>query len=210
VIVPTLIAVAFGLGVDVRKLLLLAGAAYLPGLTGAVVLFAVWRRSAIDEDRPARFCEAVASESRAGSALRDALAGAARSVGAFLPESAPVAELASAAGAAFPTIREELNLTVLNAARSGSDVALLFDEVGAMSLARSEVRREVRTAMAPARATALVLCGAPVVYLVGRATSGTLSSTLASSPQRMASMIGLGLFGLGLCITVLIIWRAQR
>jgi hypothetical protein len=209
-IVPLLLAVAFGLGVDGRRLLLLAGATYLPAVTGAIVLLALWRRQAIDDDRPARFCEAVASESRAGASLRDALIAAARSVGFRLSESAPIEELATSAGDAFPSIGQEIRLTVLNAARAGTDVALLFDEVGSMSLASSEIRREVRTAMAPARATALVLCGAPLVYLAGRATSGTLASTLASSPQRLAALIGLGLFGLGLSITALIVWRAER
>lgn len=209
------IAVAFALGVDVRRLALLAGAVYLPVIVGGLIALYWFRARPDDSNGPALFCEAVASELRAGANLRDALATAATSVGgdarsSDLPSASPMTEVAAQLAAAFPTIAEELRLVVIAASRSGSDAAALFDEIGSLSIAQTEVAREVRIATAPGRATALVLIGAPVFYLVSRASSGGLGTLLVSSEQRVAAAIGLGLFAVGLVWAFLVLWRASR
>ncbi|HEY6635818.1 MAG TPA: hypothetical protein VI141_09440 [Acidimicrobiia bacterium] len=204
------VAIAFASGVEPRRLVLLISAIYLPVVAGALILLVVWRSRHADGDGPAVFCEGVASELRAGASLRTALAAAATAGGTPMSATMPLADLAARVGDMFPSLREELRLTILNAGRSGSDAAPLFDEIGSLALARAEIRREVRTATAPARATALVLGGAPVLYLANRAMSGSLESTLATSPQRISAMFGLGLFLLGLALTLLIVWRAGR
>lgn len=214
-IVALSLAVAFALGVDLRRLALLAGAIYLPLVVAGLIALYWFRARPDNSNSPALFCEAVASELRAGANLRDALTTAATSVGGDansvdLPPGSSTTEVASRVAAAFPTIEEELRLVVIAASRSGSDAAALFDEIASLSIAQAEVSREVRVATAPGRATALVLIGAPVFYLASQASSGGLSSLLASPEQRVAAVIGLGLFVAGLAWASLVLWRASR
>lgn len=209
------LAVAFGLGVDPRRLALLAGAVYLPVIVGSLIALYWFRARPDDSNAPALFCEAVASELRAGANLRDALATAATSVGGDaksvdLPPGSPMTEVAARVAAAFPTVEEELRLVAIAASRSGADAAALFDEIGSLSIAQSEVRREVRVATAPGRATAVVLIGAPLFYLVSRASSDGLGTLLASPEQRVVAAIGLGLFAAGLAWACLVLWKASR
>ncbi|MGH3649926.1 MAG: type II secretion system F family protein [Acidimicrobiia bacterium] len=209
------LGVCFAAGVEPRKLALLAGAVYLPIGVGALLAFLVWRARPDDDDRAVLFCEGVASELRAGASLGDALASAANSVGetglaeeaAFRP---PIAEIAARVSDGFPVIGEELRLTVVTAARAGSDSAALFDEIGSLALAKSEIRREVRVATAPGRVTALVLLGAPLVYLFSQLGSGGISNLLASSQQRTVALAGMGLFLAGLGAAGFVVWRAGR
>lgn len=208
------LTVAFALGVDLRRIALLAGAIYLPMVFGALIALHWFRARPNDSSRPTIFCEGVASELRAGATLRDALATAATSVesSALSADSttSSMAEVAAQAADEFPSIGEELRLTVIAAARSGSDAAALFDEIGSLAIAQSEIRREVSVATAPGRVTALVLVGAPVIYLVSQMSSGGLTRMLASSQQRIVALIGLGLFVMGLLAAILVLWRAGR
>jgi hypothetical protein len=110
----------------------------------------------------------------------------------------------------FPDIGQEIRLTVAAAARTGSDAAALFDEIGVLALSQDEVGHEVRMATAPGRATALVLIGAPLFYLVTRLGEGGLSGYLASSEQRIAATIGIGLFSLGVIAASFVLWRSGR
>lgn len=209
------LASAFASGVDPRRLALLAGAIHLPVVVGVVIAVHWFKSRHEDSNEPALFCEGVASELRAGAALRDALATAATSVRSpsisvgDSPGSS-ISEVAAQVAEAFPSIEEELRLTVMAAARSGSDAAALFDEIGSLAIAQSEIRREIRVAAAPARATALVLLGAPLVYLISQMGSAGLAAHLASSEQRVAALLGLGLFVLGLALACLTMWRATR
>jgi hypothetical protein len=208
-------AVAFALGVDLRRLALLAGAVYVPMAVGALIAVH-WLRSRPEHTgSPALFCEGVASELRAGATLRDALATVATSAGSpstsvGLSSSPSMAEVAAQVSKDFPPIAEELRLTIIAASRSGSDAAALFDEIGTLAIAQTEVRQEVRMATAPGRATALVLLGAPLVYVVGQLGSGGFGRLLESSEQRVVALMGLGLFVLGLASACLILWRASR
>ena len=214
-IIVVALAVGLAMGVDPRRLLLLAGTVYLPLVVGALIGWH-WYRALPDETtNPALFCLGTASELRAGASLRDALTAAATSVGIDpiaigATSGAPMAEVAAHVSGQFPSISEEVLLTVMAAARSGSDAAALFDEIGSLAIAQSEIRREVRVATAPGKATALVLVGAPIVYVTGRAGSGNLSELLASAEQRLVTLIGLALFLGGVVVTGLILWRAVK
>lgn len=206
------LAAATAAGVDPRRIALVAGAVYLPlPVAGLVALH--WLRARPDpRHRPTLFCEGVASELRAGATLRDALAAAATSVGTSLElsHSTPMAEVAARIAAELPSIGQEIRLTVAAAARSGSDAAALFDEMGVLALSQDEVTHEVRVATAPGRATALVLIGAPLFYLLTRLGEDGLAGYLASSEQRVAATIGLGLFALGIVGASLVLWRSRR
>ena len=210
-IVAVSLAIAFAAGVDPRRLALVAGAIYLP-FAFAVLVAIHWYRSRPDETtRPALFCESVSAELRAGATLRDAVATAASSVGCDrIPANSSTEGLSAAVAELFPTIGEELRLTILTAARTGSDSAALFEEVGSLAIVQSEISHEVRVATAPGRATALVLVGAPVFYVMSTLGSGGISTYLASAEQRLVALLGLGLFASGLIAASLVIWRASR
>ena len=79
------LAVAFAVGVDVRRLGVLTVAIYLPVVVFGLVAGVIWRAQRDTEARSALFCEGVASELRAGSPLRDALAAAGASVTSQIP-----------------------------------------------------------------------------------------------------------------------------
>lgn len=210
-IVPLLLATAIALDVDIRRVALLAAVAYLPELVAAGIALMIWRGRPGEDTKPALFCEAVASELRAGSTLRQAVAGAAVSVaGLVIGPDRSLGDLADDIATEFPQIEQELRLTLVAAARTGSDAAALFDEIGFLALAQSEIRREVRVATAPGRATALVLVGAPVAYVLGQAGGGGLADLLASPQQRVVALLGLGLLMLGLALAAVVVWRAER
>lgn len=215
-IVPVALAVAFAVGVDVRRLLLLAGALYFPLVFALVVAVLAWRARPDSHNLSSLFCEGVAAELRAGSTLREALVTSASSLDRNLaalgvsPLVAPLGDVAAAVAATFPDIEHEVRLTVLNAARSGSDAADLFDEIGSLAMAKADIRHETRVATAPARATALFLVGAPIVFVINRLSTSGLDPLVASTPQRMVTLIGLGLFLTGTAVTLLLIWRAGR
>jgi hypothetical protein len=212
VIVVLALCVAYALGVDPRRIALVAGAVHLPLVTAGLILLH-WLRSRKTEDvRPILFCESVASELRAGASLREALTVSMAAVGDVGPGVAyhSVSELAARTREEFPEIGLELELTVLAAARAGSDAAAIFDEIGSLAIARAEIRHEIRVATAPGRATALVLVGAPVVYLLGQLGTGGLDVYVGSSPQRLMAVLGFGIFLFGLMIAVLILWRSGR
>lgn len=199
-------------GLDVRRLLLLVGAIHLPMAVGGLIGL-LWLRARPDSShRPSMFCEGVASELRAGATLRDALTSSASAVGVTVDVSlaSPMEEVAVLVAEEFPSIGQELRLTVSSSTRSGSDVAALFDEIGSLALAQDEVRREVRVATAPGRATALLLIGAPVIYMSSRLSDQGLAEFLASSEQRITAMLGLGLFMLGLAGAGFVLWRSSR
>ena len=210
-IVAVIIAVAYAAGVDPRRLVLLAGAIYLP-LVFAGLIAVHWHRTRSDEsNRPSLFCEGVSAELRAGATLRSAIGNTAVSVGCDpIPDDSSLDDMSARIAGYFPAIGEELRLTILTAARTGSDSAALFDEIGALAIAQSEISHEVRVATAPGRATALVLVGAPVFYLISRLGSGGISTYLASSEQRVVALLGFGLFVVGLVAASLVLWKAAR
>lgn len=207
-----LLTAGFAAGLDIRRVALLAGAIHLPLIVGALIGLHWFRARPDSTHRPSMFCEGVASELRAGSTLRHALAASASAVGASVEVSPafPVDEVAAVLADEFPTIGRELQLTVTASTRSGSDAAALFDEIGSLALAQDEVRREVRVATAPGRATALLLIGAPLFYVFSRLSDEGLGDLLASAEQRVTALIGLGLFMVGLAGAAFVLWKGSR
>ncbi|HEU4320429.1 MAG TPA: hypothetical protein VFS66_10150 [Acidimicrobiia bacterium] len=207
----TTLAVLFALGVDLRRIVVLAWAVYLPVVAGCLVLLMIWRLRPDDTTRSAVFCEAVASELRAGSSVRSAVIAAADATGVRgLSPFEPMESIAARVAETFAEVGDELRLTISMSARSGADSASLFHEIGTLALAQAEIRREVRTATAPARATALVLVGAPVGYVAWQITGGGIGGIVGSSAQRIAAMAGLGVFLLGVGATAFLLWRSAR
>lgn len=204
-----LLCVAFAFGMPWWRVLVLAAVLVAPLVVAVVIAVVTWRSRGSDDNRSALFCEGVASELRAGASLRQALSAAALSVGCAPPMvDSPLSAVAGALSGQFADIADELELTIVAAARSGSAAAAIFDELGSLALAQSEIRREVRIATAPARATALVFMGVPAIFVVTRLSSGQTRALLESTQQRMVTLLGLGLFLLGLTVSCLVAWRA--
>jgi Flp pilus assembly protein TadB len=206
------LAVALAVGVDARRVGFLAVTLYLPVVVVAMAAMAVWRTRRDAEARSALFCEAVASELRAGSPLREALSAAGASVrGPYraAEQGSSIDDIARALGDEFEDVGVELEMTIKTAARSGSRAADLFDEIGSVAIARSEISHEVRVGSSPARATAIVFVSVPVIYLVIQAQSGTLTGLLAAREQRIAGVAGLLLFVTGIMSAALLMWRAR-
>jgi Flp pilus assembly protein TadB len=206
------LAVALAAGIDVRRVGLLAITLYLPVVVVGMAAISMWRARRDAEDRSALFCEAVASELRAGSPLREALSAAGASVRGSYRAADPgssIDEIARALGDEFEDVGVELEMTIKTAARAGSRAADLFDEIGSVAIARSEISHEVRVGSSPARATAIVFVSVPVIYLVIQARSGTMTGLLAAPEQRIAGVAGLLLFMAGIVSAALLMWRAR-
>ena len=167
------LAGAWGAGMEWRRMALLAVAVLAPVPASLLVAYAVWKGRRMEENRASSFCEAAASELRAGASLRRALEVSARSVGcgagAELAEAgASLSDVADAVADDVPEIGPELSVVVGPAQRSGARVADLFDEIGSVAIARAEIIAEVRMSTSPVRATLMVLGMAPPAYLAMR------------------------------------------
>lgn len=204
-----LLCAAVVAGMPWWRVLLLAAVLTAPLVVAVVLAVVAWRSKGSEDDRPVLFCEGVASELRAGATLRQALSTAAVSVGCAPPAiDSPMREASADLAAQFAGIGEELRLTIDAAARSGSASAAVFGELGSLALARAEISHEVRIATAPGRATAMVLIGAPLVFVLNRLASGEARALLASPQQRFVTLLGLGIFLAGLAVAFLVARRA--
>jgi Flp pilus assembly protein TadB len=210
VIAAALLCVAVVAGVSWWRVLLLAAVLTAPLLVAVAMTIVVWRSRGSEDDRTILFCEGVASELRAGATLRDALSTAVVSLGGAPPAlDSSLDEFSAELAARFDGIGEELRSTIPAAARSGSAAAAIFGELGSLALAQSEIRHEVRIATAPGRASAMVFIGAPLTFVVSRLVSGEAQALLASPQQRLVTLLGLGIFLVGLTVVALVVWRAR-
>lgn len=209
------LVVAAGLawGADLRSLGLLAAAMAFP-LPVAVVLLIIWHRARSGRHSPSvEFCEAVAGELRSGASPRAAIRAAAASVGAEelaseADSGTSFTDIARVAAVAFPDIGPELTSLIERISWAGAPSADLFDEIGSVALATAEVDREVRTATAPARATAAVLLVAPVGVVFYLGSAERIADYLSTGQQRLSAIAGLVLMILGLAIGALMMRRA--
>jgi hypothetical protein len=188
-------------GVDLRRLALLAGGLLYPAVFVALLVVRWWRARPRAGMSSSRFCEAVASELRAGSSMRNAIAEAASATGSAsvsqaARSGAPLPALAAAAAEEYPDLGSELAMCIERSAWLGAPAADLFEEVGSVAMARTEVAMEINIAMAPARATLLVLLVTPVIALWFAAGRGGLGGFVESGMQRLSVFAGLILCGL--------------
>ena len=209
-----LIALAFAAGLEWRRIALITLAVVVPLPMAGLVAVHWWRSRPGLSMRPARFCEAVSGELRAGASLRASLEKAAVSVEATEVArccriGAPMDQIARAARAEFAEIGPELGALLARADGLGVSPAALFDEIGALALAQVEVAREVSIASAPARATGAVLLLGPFLAIGWAVSEGRFEGLLRQPAQRAAALVGLSLVGLGITLSVLILRRAR-
>lgn len=197
------LAWAWAAGMEWRRLLLLALTVMAPLPAALLVGYSIWRGHRHEGTLAVSFCEAAASELRAGSSLRRALEVSARAAGleaaaALAGAGAALSEVARAISHDLPEIGPELSVTLIPAETSGARVADLFDEIGWLAIARAEIAAEVNMSTAPARSTVAVLVLAPLAYL---ATRGGIPSPEIPG-QAMVSVAGGILFVTGLAAVV--------
>ncbi|MGH8914587.1 MAG: hypothetical protein ACRDZM_08755 [Acidimicrobiia bacterium] len=207
------IAAGLALGADWRRLGLLALALALPLPTALLVGYHCWRERPDVSSRAPRFCDAIATELRAGATFRAALDSAARSVDAtrlveLFESGASVSDVAEAAREEFAEIGDELNALLTRTDGMGVAPAALFDEMGSLALAQVDVAHEVATASAPAKATGVVLLIGPSIAILLTAGHG-LDGYLAQPAQRAAALAGIGLTLTGLVATAMILRSAR-
>jgi hypothetical protein len=209
-----LIALAVAAGLEWRRSAVLALVVAAPLPMAGLVAVHWWRSRPGLSMRPARFCEAVSGELRAGASLRASLETAAISVEAMEVArccriGAPMEQIARAARAEFADIGPELGALLARADGLGVSPAALFDEIGSLALAQVEVAHEVSIASAPARATGAVLLLGPLLAIGWAVSAGRFEGLLRESAQRAAALVGLGLVGAGITLSVLILRRAR-
>ena len=209
-----LVSIAVWCGLDFRRAGFLLGAVLFPIPSIGLIGVHWWRDRPRTSARSVMFCETVADELRAGGSMRMALANAADSVEvaalADLARSgAPLTEVAREAAGEFPDVGPELNACVARSTWLGSPTADLFDELAGLALAQVEVRHEVRAAMAPARATALLLVAGPATAIWFASSAGRLTDYVESPTQRMAVGGGLALVLVAIVVGGLMVRRAR-
>ncbi len=208
------VAVAMASGAGPARVAMLVATLNIPIVVVAIALWSWIRvRGSLDPiPDSARFCEAMAAELRAGGGFRQAMAEASRSV-----EAADLGQAATRglgmdavlerALARFPDIAWELEVLLPRVAEGGPGGAIVLTELAWMATAQREVNREITVAMAPARATAAILIGAPLVFALGSAAGGGLTALLATSAQRSVAAVGLMLITLGVGAAA---WMTRR
>ena len=208
------IALALAVGVDWRRVALLALTLAAPLAMAALITALWWRARPVLSMRATRFCEAASGELRAGATLRASVQAAAASVEAVeisrcCRQGAPMNEIALAAKSEFREIGSELGTLLARADGLGVSPAALFDEIGALALAQVEVAREVSIASAPAKTTGAVLLLVPILAIGWALTRGALEGLLRQPAQRAAVLVGLALVCAGITLSVLILRRAR-
>jgi Flp pilus assembly protein TadB len=191
------VAFAVANGAPLIPVVVLAFALFQPVPALVLVgIHAVLRRRRDPVESPAAvFCSAVADELRAGASTRAAVIAAAESVRApdigQVAVGAPMDQVAGVVAVAFPEVGPEVSACLSRSSTTGSPAADLFDEVAQLAMVEAELHREVRTAMAPARITALILVAAPVIAVTMTLAGGDVSRFLQTAPQRFAVAAGL-------------------
>ena len=208
------VAWAVSAGMDRRVVLLLLAALIFPlwALGGIAVHVLVHRPGT--STRSAVFCQSVGRELRSGAPLRTAIADAARAVeaeaiSASLDSGNLLDEVIPELRAEFPEIGQEIGALVAAVAETGSAAAPLFQELGDLALARVETSEEIRVATSPARASIAVLVGLPALYIGYQLSTGAIGDLLGNPAQQGVALVGMGLAGAGLLVSVLLVRRAM-
>lgn len=199
-------------GADPRRVALVGLILAFPWIVVPLVAWA-HLKPASRRSNAVAFCEAMSSELRSGATLVDALRAAGKASGLeALTESfdsATATEMGRIVAGEFEDVGREIAAAVEAVTRSGAPSAELFDEIGSLALAQSEITREVRIASAPARATVIIFVAAPFLYLGQRMSSGGLADLMATPAQRGVALVGMVLLAAGV-ISVLVLVRRVR
>lgn len=213
-----MVAAGLMVGVDWRQMALVAGALWFPvpmvvALAAAVT---VARRAVVREaaGRDLRFVEAVAGELRAGSSLRSALRTAcgeidhAGTIVRRLEVGEPLEIAMTGIGGHLPSLGHLVESAVTVGA-GGGRMLPVFEELRVHAASQAAAESELRTSLAPIRASMALLVGAPAAYLAWAAWSGRLIRHLSLPGGLGMASVGALLFGGGLTV-MLVMMRRRR
>lgn len=200
------LATGLAVGVDWRLLALAAGAVWFP-IPAAMAVGAAtvvgWRIQSSARGSEARFAETVVGELRAGSSLRMALGVACgdqpetRSVIRRLEVGESLDRAVQGLGATLPTIGSLVEAAV-TAGAGGGRMLPVFEELTSHAAANEAAADELRSALAPVRASMAVLVGGPVAYLAWAALTGRLMRMLSQPGGAWMAAVGGSLFLAGI------------
>lgn len=209
-----LLALGLIAGIDWRVLSLLGVVFWSPVIALLGLVVHIFRNRPGPSMRTAVFCQSVARELRAGAALRGALGNAAASVDAtsvlqLLQAGETFDIIVPVLTTEFSEVGLELGTVVDSVATSGAASAPLFEELGDLALAQMEMAEEIRVATAPARASALVLVGLPMLYLGYQLHSGRIGDLLSQPVQQGLTLVGWALALAGMAVSYLIVRKTR-
>lgn len=214
-----LVASALVAGMDWRIVGLMSAALWAPVPAGVTVGVAV----AMGRRRQARtqlsadlaFAESVIGELRSGASLRAALRvacadrpGAGRIV-RRLDVGEPLDRAVRGIGEVLPAIGDLVEAAVTTGG-GGGRMLPIFEELMVQAAAEQAAAAELRTAVAPVRASMTVLVGAPVTYLLWSGFTGRLTRLLALPGGLWIASGGTALFLAGILVMVLLTRAGRR
>lgn len=208
-----ILGLGLGAGVDWRVIALLAAGVWvpLPAASALMVILIVARRSQrrADLGREVRFAESVAGELRAGSSLRAALRSACADLDGTtdivrrLDVGDRVDRAIAGIAAHLPSIGQLVESAV-SLSTQGGRLLPIFEELMVHAASQEAADSELRTALAPVRASLTVLVGAPLAYLVWSAATGRLTRLLSLPGGLSLASVGAVLFVGGLLVMALL------
>lgn len=164
----------------------------------------------------ARFLAAMASELRAGAALR----GAFESASQRAPElrlaplvrlslvGVPISDLSRGVSEALQQNGKAAAAAMRIAGETGGRTAAMFESLAQVAAEDRTLQRELRAATAQAKVSSLIVGGLPVVFLGWQALSGRLFG-LASTPIGVGILVvGLALLGSGASAVTILLRKA--
>lgn len=202
-----LLAGGMAAGADWRLLLLAAGAVWAPLPAAVAVAVAVMvgrrHRAAGSAGADVLFTETIVGELRSGASLRAALrtACSARPDAARLVRRLEVGEPLPFAVTGLDRLVPTVGRLVEAAVTSGGDggrMLPVFEELLVHATAEEQAAAELQTALAPVRASMVVLVGAPAAYLVWSAATGRLTRLVALPGGLWLAAVGGVLFVAGI------------
>lgn len=213
-----ILATGLAAGADWRPLLLAAGAVWAPIPSAVALLLAagVGRRQRVRAGAglDVRFAESVIGELRSGASLRSALRAACRELDGAEPivrrldVGEPLDRAVRGLGELLPSIGP-LAEAAVSAGAGGGRMLPIFEELVIHAAAEEAVAAELRTALAPVRASMTILAGAPVAYLMWSAGTGRLSRLLALPGGLVLATLGTFLFLTGI-VTMAVLVGSRR
>lgn len=202
----TILASGLAAGADGRGVLLAAAAIWapLPLALGLALHYGfALTRPASGAGPEVLFAETVVGELRAGASLRSALrTGCAGREGTDaivrrLDVGEPLSQAVRGISTGFPSIGGLVE-AALAPGSDGGRMLPVFEELLIHAAAEEAVAAELRTALAPVRASMTVLVGGPVAYLLWSLVSGRLGRLIALPGGLWLTAIGGTLFVAGI------------
>jgi hypothetical protein len=211
-----LLAWALVAGVPWPMLLAVVAAWVMPwpslAVTAVVVSASLRGRPGLS-DGEAAVMVGIAAELKAGQSLRGAIVAAATGeslapVRRLALAGVPIADVAELLAKRVGGDRWMTRAVLTVADRTGGSTATAFEQLAAHSLARQQLRRERRSAAAPALLEALLVGGIPLALVISRLVRGDLSGRGGFEVLVIAA--GAVMVTGGSALVAWMVWRAVR